>query len=240
MNATFVFTWWPYVAMALFIAGLAVRYGCTRGAKLPRARALFVGAGWLRLSLVLLFLGHLAGLLFPRQIILWNGMPARLYLLEGFAFAVGVGSLVGWASVMWRHFGRSGGSVASQLADVVFLSGSFVALLSGLLTAVFYRWGSSWSAATLTPYAWSLLRGNPVAALAAQLPFLVRLHVFSSLAILAMIPLTRLAPLLMVPLHHGLDFLVGGFSALVRPVRSTLELVFERNNPLPRIWPEED
>jgi nitrate reductase gamma subunit len=240
MNATFVFTWWPYVAMALFIAGLAARYGCTRGAKLPRARALFVGAGWLRLSLVLLFLGHLAGLLFPSQVVLWNSMPSRLYLLEGFAFVLGVGTLVGWARLMWQHLGRSGGSVASQLADGVFLSVSFVALLSGLLTAVFYRWGSSWSATTLTPYAWSLLRGNPVAALAAELPFLVRLHVFSSLAALAMIPLTRLAPLLMVPVHHGLGFLLRGVSVLARPVRSTLELVFERNNPLPRIWPEED
>jgi nitrate reductase gamma subunit len=167
-------------------------------------------------------------------------MPSRLYLLEGFAFVLGVGTLVGWSRLMWRHLGRSGGSVASQLADVVFLSVSFVALLSGLLTAVFYRWGSSWSAATLTPYAWSLLRGNPVAALAAQLPFLVRLHVFSSLAAMAMIPVTRLAPLLMVPLHHGLGFLLRGVSVLARPVGSTLELVIERNNPLPRIWPQED
>ena len=114
MNETFVFTWWPYVAMALFLAGLAVRYGYTRGAKLPRARALFVGAGWLRLSLVLLFLGHLAGLLFPRQVVLWNSMPARLYLLEGCAFVLGVCTLAGWAGMMWRNLGRSGGSVASQ------------------------------------------------------------------------------------------------------------------------------
>jgi nitrate reductase gamma subunit len=240
MTATFVFSVWPYVAMALFIAGLAVRYGFTSPASLPEARALFVGAGWLRLSAFLLFLGHFAGMLFPSQIILWNSMPARLYLLEGFAFVVGVGTLVGWAGLMWRHLGRSGGSVASQLADEVFLALSFVALLSGLLTAVFYRWGSSWSAATLTPYAWSLLRGNPMAALAAQLPFLVRLHVFSSLTALAAVPLTRMAPLLMVPLHQGSGLLRWGVSRLVRPVRSTLESVSERNNPLPWIWPEED
>jgi nitrate reductase gamma subunit len=240
MSTNFVFTWWPYVAMALFIAGLAIRYACTRGAKLPKARALFVGAGWLRLSLVLLFLGHLTGLLFPRQVVLWNSMPARLYVLEGFAFILGVGTLVGWARLMWRHLGRSGGSVASQLGDSVFLSVSFVAVLSGLLTAVLYRWGSSWSASTLTPWAWSLLRGNPAAALAAGLPFFVRLHVFSSLAALATIPCTRLAPLLMVPLHQGLGLILRVFAVQARPVRSTLELVFERNNPLPRIWPKED
>ena len=141
---------------------------------------------------------------------------------------------------MWRHLGRSGGSVASQLADAGFLSVSFVALLSGVLTAVLYRWGSSWCTSTLTPYAWSVLRGSPAAALASGLPLLVRLHVFSSLAALAIIPLTRLAPLLMVPLHHGLGLLRIGVFVPARSVRSTLELVIERNNPLPRIWPEED
>jgi nitrate reductase gamma subunit len=240
MSATFDFAVWPYVAVALFIAGLAVRYRYTRGAGLPKARELFVGAGWWRLSMVLLFLGHLAGLLLPRQVVLWNGMPSRLYLLEGFAFVVGVGTLAGWVGLMWRHLGRSGGSVASQLADAVFLSLSFVALLSGLLTAVFYRWGSSWGTATLTPYAWSLLRGNPVAALAAELPFMVRLHVFSSLAALPMIPFTRLAPLLIVPLLRGSGWLLIGASLPVRSVRGTLDLVLVRYNPLGRIWPEED
>jgi nitrate reductase gamma subunit len=120
------------------------------------------------------------------------------------------------------------------------LSVSFVALLSGLLTAVSYRWGSSWCAATLTPYVWSLVRGNPASALAAGLPFLVRLHVFSSPAALAMIPLTRLALLLMVPLHHGLRLLHSAVSVPARSVQRTRELAFERYNPLTKIWPEED
>jgi nitrate reductase gamma subunit len=240
MNANFVFTLWPYVAMALFIAGLAVRYGCTRGQELPRARELFVGAGWCRLSLLLLSVGHLAGLLFPREIILWNSMPARLYLLEGFAFVVGVGTLAGWARLMWRHLGKSGGSVPNQLADAVFLSLSFAAVLSGLLTAVLHRWGSSWGASILTPYAWSLLSGNSMAALAAGLPFMVRIHVFSSLAAMALIPFTRMALILIVPIHTGLGLFLRAFSVLARSAGSTLELLFERYNPLSRIWPEED
>jgi nitrate reductase gamma subunit len=240
MSAAFVFALWPYIALALFIAGLAVRYGLTRGVGLPKARALFVGAGWGRLSLLMLFLGHVAALLFPNQIVHWNTMALRLYMLEGLAFAAGVGTLCVWAKLMWRHLGRSGGSVASQLADAVFLSLSFVALLSGLLMAVIYRWGSSWSVATLTPYVWSLLRGNPAAALVAELPFLVRLHVFSSLAALAMTPLTRVAPLLMVPLHHGERLLLWAVSAPARSVQRTRELAFERYNPSLRIWPEED
>jgi nitrate reductase gamma subunit len=184
---------------------------------------------------------HLAGLLFPRQITAWDLSPTRLYLLEGAAFALGLGTLAGWARLMWRQLGRaSDDSVAGQLADAAFLSMAFVALLSGLLTAALCRWGSSWGVATLTPYVWSVLRGNPLAAIAAGLPFVVRVHVFSSIAGLAMVPYTRLAPLVVAPVRRAVTLLMRPVSAAARSVQGALELAFQRNNPLPRIWPEED
>ena len=240
MNATFVFAVWPYVAVAVFAAGMAVRYGSTRAEGLSGARELFAEANWWRLSLLLLFVGHLAGLLFPRQVVAWDSAPSRLYLLEGVSFMVGMGSLAGWARLTWRHLGRSGGSTASQLADTAFLSMSLVAMLSGVLTAILYRWGSSWGASTLTPYAWSLLSGNPVIALAAELPFFIRLHVFSSLAVVAMIPATRLAPVLLLPVHNLLALLGKGVLVPARAVQNTLEFAVEKYDPSASIWPEEN
>ena len=181
-------------------------------------------------------LGHGGGLLFPQQILLWNTVPVRLYILEGLAFAAGIAALAGWAGVMWRHLGRAGGSAAREVADAAFLSLLFVALLSGLLTAILYRWGSSWGVLTLTPYVRSLASGNPAAALAADLPFFVRLHVFSSMAALAAIPFSRLAPLALVPLHRGLGLLLRPLSAMGR----TVEPALRKHNPLERLWPEED
>ncbi len=230
----------PYVATIVFFGGLAVRYALAhrrdRAAGFAEGQKLFIGGRLWRLGVLLLFVGHGAGLLFPQQILLWNTVPVRLYILEGLAFAAGIAALAGWAGVMWRHLGRAAGSAAGEVADAVFLSLLFVALLSGLLTAILYRWGSSWGVLTLTPYARSLASGNPAASLAADLPFLVRLHVFSSLAALAAIPFSRLAPLAMVPLHSALRLLGRPLSA----VRRTLDLSFRKHNPLELLWPEED
>ena len=135
-------------------------------------------------------------MLFPRVILWWNGSTSRLYLLEGAGFIVGSAALACWCALVWRHLGRSNRPLITELADTVFLALLFVGILSGVLTAVLYRWGSTWSAVTLAPYLASLVRAKPAAGLATQMPFLVRLHVFSAFAALAVLPLTRLAAFL--------------------------------------------
>jgi nitrate reductase gamma subunit len=246
MKTNFLFRVWPYVAVLLFLGWLALRYVLMRkrldasGSELAEARDLFGGGKLWRISLLLLLSGHLAGLLFPREILLWNVMPVRLYVLEGAGFAVGLAAFAGWAKLTWRHLGKSEAPVASQLADASFLSLLFTAFLSGLLTAVFYRWGSSWGVLTLTPYVSSLFRGNPASALASEMPFLVQLHVFSALAALAILPFTRVTPLLTVPLHYGLKFILRPVSGLAQSSQKALELAAQKYNPGQRIWPEEE
>ena len=91
---------------------------------------------------------------------------------------------------------------------MVFLSLIFIGIISGLLMAGLYRWGSSWGAITLTPYVTSLLRLKPATQFAEQMPFLIRIHLFSTFAALAVLPLTRLAAIPVVALHFCLG-LVG-------------------------------
>src|SRR5207249_6521301 len=139
---------------------------------------LFGGGRLWRFSLTLLVAGHFAGLLFPKVVLWWNQSPFRLYLLEGFAFALGLLALLGWIKLLWKHLAQSTGSFLSEVADTVFLALLLVGLLSGSLTALIYRWGSSWGVATLTPYILTVLRGKPLLGFAAEMPFQVQLHVF--------------------------------------------------------------
>ena len=162
---------------------------------LHHARLVFWGSRLMVASLALLLVGHLAGLLFPRAILSWNSSPGRLYLLEGTAFLVGLGALVAWAGAAWRHLRRTDAPFLVEIADSIFLSMVFVAIASGLGTAAFHRWGTSWGIATLRPYALSVLAGAPQSALVDGLPFLARLHLFATFVALAVFPLTRLAPL---------------------------------------------
>jgi len=242
MKPNFFFVAWPYMAVALLCLGIVGRYLLSRkeiakvAARLPDAWAVFGGSRLWRISMVLLVVGHVAGLIFPREILLWNGSTIRLYLLEAFAFTVGLAALGSWAALLWRYLQRSDTSWAITLTDTVFLALLFVGLLSGLLMAVSYRWGSSWGAVTLTPYVISLLRGNPGTGLATQVPFLVRLHVFSLFAALAVVPLTRLAPFFIIALHRCIALAGKPLPAVV----SAAEAWMRRHDLVSRIWPEED
>jgi nitrate reductase gamma subunit len=124
----------------------------------------------------------------------------------------------------------------TELSDTVFLTLLFVGVFSGLLVAALYRWGSSWGAITLSPYIVSLVRGNPTAGFAVQMPFLVRLHVFSAFAVLAVLPLTRTASFLVFALHRSFVVVGRPISAVVRAGEAWLR----KHNPAPWLWPEED
>src|SRR5499427_8203282 len=135
-------------------------------------------------------------------------------MLEIYAFGAGLGALGAWALMMWSHLTQSDESIGRQAADAVFLALLFTALLSGSLTAILFRWGSSWGVITLTPYVVSLLHGRPAVELVAGLPFLVRLHVFSALATLAALPATRLGPVLIGGLRRGLQLILSPVQVL--------------------------
>jgi nitrate reductase gamma subunit len=233
----------PYAAVLLFGAGMAIRYyrlaGDVMNANRPRSiqSSDRSGAGrLLRLSLILLLLGHAAGLLFPHWIQVWNGVPYRLYLIEVSAFVIGVSALAGWGLVIWRHLKQSDEPIAMQAADAVFYALLFMLLLSGSLTAILFRWGSAWGVQTLTPYALSLVHGQPAVGLIVNLPYLVRLHVFASFASLALFPATSLARTPIALFRCGL----ARASAPVHRLVDFSGKVGARLNPAIWIWPEED
>jgi len=242
MKTSFLFAAWPYIAAALLAVGILIRYLLVRNrvssitAEMSEAWVTFGGSRMWRISLALLFLVHLVGLCFPRGILLWNGSTIRLLLLEGFAFAVGLLALAGWASLMWRDLGRSSQSPTSELLDTIFLSLLFLGILSGLLVAGLYRWGSSWGVMTLTPYVVSLLQGRPAPSFVIEMPFLVRLHIFSAFCAVAVLPLTRLAGVFVWALHHGLELIAWPISAASQRAEAWLR----KHNPASWLWPEED
>jgi nitrate reductase gamma subunit len=242
MKTSFLFAAWPYIALSLLLVGIGVRYLLERRQmaavreEMSEARAVFGGGNIWRASLLLIFSAHLIGTFFPRWILWWNGSMNRLYSLEVAGFIVGVAALVCWCALMWRHLGRSGRPAISELSDTVFLTLLFVGILSGVLTAVMYRWGSTWGVVTLAPYLASIVRAKPAAGLAIQMPFLVRLHVFSAFAALAVFPLTRLAAFLI----FAFDWVLGRAGHPLAATAHALEAWMRKHSPAAWLWPEED
>ncbi len=242
MYNAFLFSVWPYLTTALFVVGLAIRYFTPRQgmaavtSQESDAWTLFGLGKALGLSLLSLFLLHLTGLLFPRDVLLWNSSMVRLYLLEGVAFLVGLIALANFAYVIWHHLGHSRRSTITELSDAVFLSLTFIAVLSGSLMAILYRWGSSWGVMTLRPYVMSVFGAKPATEFVTQMPFFVRLHIFSAFAALALIPATRLAALFVV----AIDFFSGQIAKPIFVGVEAAENWLRRRNLAVWIWPEED
>lgn len=242
MRMNFLFSVWPYMAFSLLAVGLAVRYLLEQKrmdavrTEMAEAWSVFGGANVWRSSVALLLLVHAAVLLLPQSVLAWNRYPLRLYLFEAIALIAGLAALACWAKLTWQQVSHGNRSVITELSDTVFLALLLVAIASGVLMAVLYRWGSSWGALVLTPYVGSILRGRPTPGLATQMPFFVRLHVFSAFAMLAILPLTRLAAFFVFALHSILALLGRPVSAAVHAAERWLR----RHNPAPWLWPEED
>lgn len=242
MKAAALYSSFPYVALGILVVGIMARYLIARkspetiAAKSREALEFLVAGRLWQLSLALLFVFHLAGLVFPRFILNWNAGRAGLYSVEALAFILGLAALAGGLMITARSVGRSGPSLFLEISDTVFLALLLTGILSGLVMAVVHRWGSIWGSMILTPYVMSLLRGSPEPSLVTDMPFMVRLHVFSSLAALAVLPATRLAS---VPV-----FAICRVTALMgRPLAAAARMAegwIQRHNPAGRIWPEED
>jgi nitrate reductase gamma subunit len=242
VSASFLFEDLPLAALLVFLGGLVVRAcGVVRwppadGETAPGWRGLGrLGA----LALVLVLLAHLVALLAPQALLVITRARLRLYLLEGTGFLVGFVAVLAWARVTVRHLRAEGPSLAG-VGDSVLLALVALALGSGLVTAIVYRWASVWGVATLTPYVRSLGRGHPLGLLAAEMPFPVQLHLVSTFAALAAFPFSRLSRALIVPVHR-VGRRLGAW--LMRPGRAAARSArawLGRHNPAAWIWPEEE
>jgi nitrate reductase gamma subunit len=72
----------------------------------------------------------------------------------------------------------------------------------GLWIAVGYRWGSSWFAADLSPYLWSILKLDPQPAAVYAMPVVIKLHIIGAYCVFLLIAFSRLAHLLVAPFHY--------------------------------------
>src|SRR6267378_3938939 len=158
MKAASLYSFFPYVATGILIAGVLARYVMalrrpeTIAAKSREAIELLAGGRLWQGSLALLFALHLAGLFFPRFILSWNAGRAGLYSLEAFAFLLGLAALAGGLIATGRNLVRSGPSFILETSDMAFLALLLTGIFSGLLMAVAHRWGSTWGSMILTPY----------------------------------------------------------------------------------------
>ena len=143
--------------------------------------------------------GHVLAFLLPKQLLAWNAQPLRLYLLEITGLIFGALSLVGLCSALVRRFNSSKVRMVTTTRDWVLFVLLAIQIASGIGVAIFHPWGSSWFAAAVTPYLWSLAKLNPNLTAVAAMPLLVKFHIVNAYLVIGYFPFTRLVHVLVIP-----------------------------------------
>ena len=149
------------------------------------------------LALAVIVLGHVLAFVFPESLQQWNRQLVRLLVLEASGAIAAVVAILG-LGVSGIRAARTRHRDAQAPADIVASALVLTAMLSGLGVAVLYRWASIWSAVTIVPYLHSLAGLDPRISLVTSLPLLVKLHVASAFALVAILPFTEMALAAMV------------------------------------------
>lgn len=195
----------PYVAMVLFLVGTIHRYRSetftysSLSSQLLENKQHFWAVVPFHYGIITVLAGHLVAFLVPRQILLFNSKPLRLYILEISALIFGVTTLVALVAIVARRFTDPRVRVVTTKADWILYAMLVMQVFTGVYVAVFYRWGSAWFAASAAPYLWSLLKLNPNIAVLAAFPFMIKLHIVSAWLVIGFFPFTRLVHILVVP-----------------------------------------
>lgn len=195
----------PYVALVVFFIVTIERYRrqafsySSLSSQFLENKAHFYGLVPFHYGIIIVLTGHVVAFLIPRAILAWNGKPLRLYVLEIASLAFGLLTLVGLVAIVVRRFTDPKVKVITSTMDWVVYGLLFVQVAGGVLVAVLHPWGSSWFAATATPYLRSLVVLNPDLAAVSAMPWLVKLHIANAWILIGVFPFSRLVHILVTP-----------------------------------------
>jgi nitrate reductase gamma subunit len=205
---TLLFVIFPYVA--LFTAIIVTIYRSiyrpfsisSLSSQLLERRWLFWGSIPFHWGITIILAGHLVAILIPGSILLWNAEPLRLYLLELTGIGLALWATLGILVLLWRRVSVARIRAVSTPMDYVVVLLILVSMVTGIIIASVYRWGSYWFTGIFSPYIWSILTFQPNATALVPLPFTIKLHVFNFYLLAMAFPFSRLVHIIAWPLGY--------------------------------------
>ncbi len=205
---TFLFGAVPYIVGVLAIVLTILRWRLNQfsisslSSQLFESRKLYWGSIPFHWGLSLILLGHLAALIIPSGFELWNGARLRLYALEITGLALALWAAFGISVLIYRRLSDARVRRVTTPMDLTVLAIIAFQIGTGIWIAIGYRWGSQWGTSVFVPYVRSLLFFQPDPSYVAPLPWILKLHVLSFYAFVAVFPFSRLVHIITLPLQY--------------------------------------
>lgn len=197
-----LFGWYPYLALTVFLLGSLVRFDReqytwrTGSSQLLRRRQLRWGSNLFHVGILVIFVGHAAGLLTPIVVFDWLGIPHGFK--QGMAIVIGgvagVMCFIGISMLAHRRLFDPRIRATSSFGDTAILLLLWVQLTLGLST-IFVSLGHMDGHEMVKFMFWAqgILTLQPsAAAYIADTHILFKLHIFLGLTMFLVFPFTRL------------------------------------------------
>lgn len=207
----FVFGIYPYIALSVMIVGTILRYDQdpyswrADSSQLLRRRGLRLGSNMFHIGIILLFFGHLVGLLTPPAVyhlIMDAGTKQLLAMVAGGVF--GTICLIGMSILIWRRMTDPRIRATTKWADLAILLILFAQLILGLGTIPFSAGHSDGSSMiALAGWAQKIFTFQSGAAeLVAGQALIFKAHIALGLTIFLIFPFTRLVHMISAPIKY--------------------------------------
>ena len=209
---TLLFGIYPYIALAVLVVGSIVRYDRepytwrSGSSQLLRRRQLIAGSVLFHVGVLIVFFGHLVGLLTPIQVFealgIGHGVKQLMAIVVG--GVAGAAALVGATLLAHRRLFDARVRAQSSFSDNLVIVILWMQLALGLLT-IPVSLGHLDGAEMVKLMAWAqgIFIFDPAAAShVAGVHPIFKLHLFLGLTIFVIFPFTRLVHMLSVPLRY--------------------------------------
>lgn len=207
-----VFGWYPYLCLTVFLVGSWWRFDREQytwrsgSSQLLRRRQLMWGSNLFHIGILVIFLGHLVGLLTPIRVFDWIGIShsAKQLLAIVVGGIAGLACLVGIALLTHRRLYDPRIRRTSSFGDIAILLLLFAQLLLGLATIpISLGHLDGGEMVKFMSWAQGIITLQPgVAALVADVNPIFKLHIFIGLTIFLVFPFTRLVHVWSAPIWY--------------------------------------
>lgn len=208
---TFFFGIYPYIALAVMILGSIIRYDRepyswrSGSSQMLRKKQLFWGSNLFHFGILVLFFGHLIGLLTPHWGYSWlMGAGTKQIMAVIVGGIAGIVCFVGLTLLVHRRLVDPRIRLTSTTMDIAILLILWVQLFLGLVTLPFSIAHSDGSTMmVLAEWAQRILTFRPdAAALVVGVNWPFQIHIILGLTIFLLFPFSRLVHIWSVPVRY--------------------------------------
>ncbi len=203
----FVWVALPYLAFTFLVFGSAVRYTVsertwtTKSSEFLEKKQLRIAGPLFHFALLLVFLGHVGGILVPQEVTEMFGIDEHLYHM-GALYIGGVAGIllvVGFLLLMKRRFTSVYMKVNTSSMDVWLFLFLGLTILTGFAGTMLNADGAFNYREYIGPWFRGLLIMQPKPELMLNIPMMFKVHMFSWMAVCFIFPFSRLVHCLSFP-----------------------------------------